>query len=235
MLGLRLTCSRIYRCSTDIDISRSDLKILGKVKRIGTLAHILNGVAIGDRRAILHRHLYVCLLTCGHSLVITTTVLVVVCIGKLRRTAVLDDGIVNGSTQDNLCGAGITAATASTARRYIYGSNLRPALVGNGKAETALVITYLRTHTEHGVGFNLIELGSNSGVLHRVRAVRIKCFVYLGTFNHDIYLAVGIRNNCLTVHAYLLNLTAPIFFPACNIKEVLYRGCTKTIVHPFAG
>ena len=142
---------------------------------------------------------------------------------QLHIATLLDNRIVDRGIEHYLGGACITFATATTAGRNINGCNLCPALVLECKANGCFIIADFCTHIKHRSRLNLIELGCDSAVLHRVGAVLVKRGVYLLLIDHYVYLTLRIRSDVLAVKAYLLNLATAVLLPACNIEEVVYR------------
>ena len=95
LFGLFLSCCRVSGGRFHIDVRSADLQIFGKVKRIATLAHILDGVMVHGDRAAFHFYLNGSFLTSGCAFFVTAAILVVVGVCKLCIATFLDDQIVN--------------------------------------------------------------------------------------------------------------------------------------------
>ena len=158
----------------------------------------------------------------------------VIGIGKLRVASLLDNGVIYGSVQHNLRGARITA-TAATARRNIYSSYLRAALIGKGKADAALVIVDLGAHAEYRIGFNLVQLTCYGRVLHGVGAVRIERLIDLHLVDGDVDIArcVWILNRPIYGDSLYGTSTSEIL-PACFRIPTANVGTDKLLGLPLA-
>ena len=158
----------------------------------------------------------------------------VIGIGKLRVASLLDNGVIYGSIQHNLRGTRITAATATTCRN-IDSRNLSTALVGKGKADTALVITDLGAHAEYRIGLNLVQLTCYGRVLHGVGAVRIERLIDLHLVDGDVDIArcVWILNRPIYGDSLYGTSTSEIL-PACFRIPTANVGTDKLLGLPFA-
>ena len=198
LLLLRLARGGIGSLGNDVDVARAHQQVFGQVKGIGTLAHFLQRGGISGGRPALHLDGDGRFLSGTATLVITAGNLVVIGIGKFHRSAFLHGFLVGLGKQHDLGGGGLTAATA--AGRDVNARDLRPALVGQRKADTALVVAHFRAHAEHGTGFHLLEFGGDGLVLDGIGTVSIQALVHFQLVDGQIHVALAVGNFLLAVH-----------------------------------
>lgn len=117
-----LLAFRISSCCLYIDIRCSQKQILTQIKGICTLRYIVNSLCVHSLSTSKHLYGERGFLPGRFTLVVSGAVLMIVIVGKKRRTTLFDNAIIYRSIEDNLCcSTGFTTSTACTALKFRTG------------------------------------------------------------------------------------------------------------------